>query len=111
MRLFDRPDDSPLFRLAFEQGEKLGALRAELDAIKATVEVLKQQVPASDGVVPLDRSVVMTLQGLSRGDPALYRFLDAQARELLEAGVAPAKVIEQLKRGAPRPIPRESKEA
>ena len=109
--MFGSRDDSPLFRLAFEQGEKLGAWRAELDAVTATVALLKQQVPAGDALPAMDHAVAQTIKGLSHGEPALYRFLDDQARELLGAGVDPKQVIEQLKRGAPRPIPRESKEA
>lgn len=99
MRLFDSPD---LYRLAFQQGEAHGKLAAQLEALTKELSELRKAIPAGEGMLGLDPAITVVLQGLSHGDPALYRFLEAQARELVTAGADPKQVIAQLKRGSNR---------
>lgn len=99
MRLFEprvKPDE---FRLAFEQGQLIGTLRAELDHLTATVAELKAALPAGHGLPPLDATVETVIAKLSRNDPALYRLLDRQAKELLAKNIPVERVIEQLELG------------
>ena len=99
MRLFEsrvKPDE---FRLAFEQGLQLGALRADLAHLQATVAELKAAQPAGHGLPALDAAVETVIAKLSRNDPALYRLLDRQAKELLAKNIPVERVIEQLELG------------
>lgn len=99
MGLFDRRVKPDEFKLAFEQGVIVGTLRAELDQVKAMVEQLAKNQPAGPGLPALDSSVEATVAKLSRNDPALYRLLDRQAKELLAKHIPVERVIEQLELG------------
>ena len=92
--------DAVTYSLGFAEGEKMGALRAQLDALQKEVESLKARIPA-EGMPALDPKIVAVIQSLSRNEPALYRHLEAQAKELLEAQMPVERVLEQLKRGTP----------
>lgn len=102
MRFFEfleprvKPDE---FRLAFEQGVQLGALRAELDRLRADVTTLQANQPAGHGLPALDANIVHAVTKLSRNDPALYRLLESQAKELLAKGIAVEHVVQQLEMG------------
>lgn len=100
--LFERKEDTALFKLAFEQGEKFGRLSTELDHMRATVDRLLAAQPAGVGLAPLDPVIAAVLTEASRGIPELYRFLETQARELIAKDVPVTTVVEQIKRGAKR---------
>lgn len=100
MRLFERSVKPDEFRLAFEQGLLVGQLRADLEHLKTQLGEVKAALPAGQGFAPLDPKIDATLTKLSRNDPALYRFLEAQAKELLAAGLPTEAIIEQLTQGA-----------
>lgn len=103
MKLFGRSEDTDLFRLAFQQGEAHGRLSAEFDALKQTVAKIEAAQPAGHGLPALDADLVNAVTKLSRNDPALYRLLEGQAKELFKKGIPVERIIEQLERGAKGP--------
>ena len=108
MRLFDRTSKGTPkaneFRLVYEQGLQMGALQAELAALKAEVAALADRLPPA-APAPLDPELVAIVQSLARGDAALYRHLESQAKELAQAGMETRQVVLQLKRGTPVRLP------
>ena len=99
MKWFERRDDSALFQLAFTQGEKIGALSAELAHLRTTLDDVKKSLPAGQGLPSIDAAVLAACTRLSRNDPSLYRLLETQAKELLTKGIPVERVIEQLELG------------
>ena len=92
--------DAVTYSLGFAEGQKMGALQAQLDELQREVESLRARIPA-EGMPQLDMKITTTMQALSHGEPALYRHLESQAKELVEAGLPVERIIEQLRRGTP----------
>ncbi len=99
MRFFERRVKPDEFKLAFEQGLLVGEMRSELSHLKATVAKLEAAQPAGQGLPALDSAVTAACSRLSRNDPALYRLLETQAKDLLAKGLPMERVLEQLELG------------
>lgn len=95
------PSEPDAFRLAYEQGLAVGAMQAEIAALKAEIAAIAHRLPTQDVGLTLAPEITLAMQRLSRGDAALYRFMDTQARELVEAGMPTVQIVEQLKMGTP----------
>ena len=99
MPLFERRGKPDEFKLAFEQGLLVGAMQTELAHLKASVAKLEAAQPAGSPLPALDSAILAACSRLSRNDPALYRLLETQAKDLLAKGLPMERVIEQLEMG------------
>lgn len=96
-------DRSDLYEIATRHGEAVGKLTQRIEELEkrlASAEASLRARRDEDRPSPLDEGLIRTIQQLSRQDPALYRWLERQARDLLAVGVSVPDVAKQLRLGA-----------
>lgn len=90
-----------LFRTDNTVALEVGRLVARVDALEREVAALRAvPAPPAPSAEAMPGKVVALIDGLSRGDTALSRHLEDEARRMLAFGIEEGQVLETLYAGA-----------